>query len=564
MSSAAKRNISFIAIVLGFFMALLDTTIVNIALPEMIQYYGGTMEQISWVVNGYNLAFAVFILTSARLADQFGRKRVFLIGVLLFTITSLLAGLAPSVEALIVLRVLQGLAGAIIVPVTIPMATEIFPKEMHGTVVGIWGGVSGLAAASGPALGGILTDKLDWQWIFFVNIPLGLISIALAYWFIKESYDPTTSRKVDYKGMLLISGAMFCLTYALIKVNDFGWASFTTLSLLGGGILLLILFVAVQWKGRNPMLPLSLFKISVFNGATLTLFIVGAGMMNITFLTSFFLTNVMKMTELKAGLLLSMIALGSMATSIAFGSLSNKYGSRWFAVCGVALQCAAAYWLGSLHAASTDPEIMIRLVVAGLGIGLTMAPVMGSIVRNVPDNKVGISSGVSNMMRSLGGVLGIAIIVTILQSNMTVQFEKTNSHVIEAIQSNTVINDEIKERLSAGILHANNDTSSFGSSHNIVEDVIAAMKKQGEVAAAKLPNEQHTAFTIALEKQVEEVRRLMTDIQLEYTGAASSAFKVSFSCTAFLLLLAIPFALFSDHRNLGKLKKDRIPIKTDI
>lgn len=548
MSHIAKRNIAFIAIVLGFFMALLDTTIVNIALPEMIKHYGGTVEQISWVVNGYNLAFAVFILTSARLADQFGRKKVFLIGVLLFTITSLLAGLAPSVESLIALRVLQGLAGAIIVPVTIPMATEIFPKEMHGTVVGIWGGISGLAAASGPALGGILTDKLDWQWIFFVNIPLGLISIVLAYLFIKESYDSTSSRKIDYIGMLLISGAMFCLTYALIEVNDIGWSSFTTMSLLGGGVLLLILFVVVQWKGRNPMLPLSLFKISVFNGATLTLFIVGAGMMNISFLTSFFLTNVMKMTELKAGLLLSMIALGSMTTSIAFGSLSNKYGSRWFAVCGVVLQCMAAYWLGSLHVDSTDLDVMIRLVVAGFGIGLTMAPVMGSIVRNVPESKIGISSGVTNMMRSLGSVLGVAIIVTVLQSNMTGEFEKMNGKVIETIQSNTVINDEMKEKLSIGILHTNDNTSSLGGSHSTVEEIIATMKEKGKIATEQLPDEQRTAFTISLEEQIGEVRQLMAEIQSGYIGAASNAFNVSFIFTAFLLLLAIPLALFSDHR----------------
>ncbi|MNO38046.1 Multidrug resistance protein stp [compost metagenome] len=563
MSNIARRNISFIAIVLGFFMALLDTTIVNIALPEMIKHYGGTVGQISWVVNGYNLAFAVFILTSARFADQFGRKRVFLTGVFLFTVTSLLAGLAPSVEALIVFRILQGLAGAIIVPVTIPMATEIFPKEMHGTVVGIWGGISGLAAASGPALGGILTDKLDWQWIFYVNIPIGIISLVLTYLFIKESYDMTSGRKIDYLGMLFISGAMLCLTYALIEVNDLGWMSSTILSLLGGGCLLLVLFLVSQWKGSNPMLPLSLFKISVFNGAIVTLFIVGAGVMNMTFLSSFFLTKVMEMTELKAGLLLSMIAVGAMVTSISFGSLSNKYGSRWFAACGVTLQCIAAYWLGSLHVNSTDLDVIARLVVVGLGVGLTMAPVMGSIVRNVPESKVGISSGVTNMMRSLGSVLGVAIIVTVLQSNMTDQFGKIQGNVNEMIQSNTVINDEVKEKLIEGVLHANKDADSFGNSQGQVEEIIAAMQEQGKIAAEKLPEERRPAFIDALGGQVHEVKQLMAEVQHEYSEAAASAFNDSFLFTGFLLLLAIPLALFSDHRRTGKLRKGSIQIKTD-
>lgn len=166
MGLRTRRALSFTAIVLGFFMALLDTTIINIALPEMTRHFGGSVSQVSWVMNGYNLAFAVFILTASRLADQFGRKKVFLIGVALFTLSSLLAGFSTSLGMLIALRVIQGLGGAVIVPVTIPLTTITFPKEMHGLIIGIWGAISGVAAASGPALGGILTQKLSWEWIF--------------------------------------------------------------------------------------------------------------------------------------------------------------------------------------------------------------------------------------------------------------------------------------------------------------------------------------------------------------------------------------------------------------
>ncbi|WP_025698131.1 MFS transporter, partial [Paenibacillus forsythiae] len=322
MNEKMKRVFAFTAIVLGFFMALLDTTIVNIALPEMTRHFGGGVSEISWVMNGYNLAFAVFILTASRLADQFGRRKVFLIGIALFTLSSLLAGFAPSLGALIALRVIQGLAGAIIVPLTIPLTTSTFPKELHGAIIGIWGAVSGLAAASGPALGGVLTEKLNWQWIFFVNVPLGVLSLILTLMFIGESKDASAGRRVDAAGTMFITGSMFCFVYGLIRVDDWGWTSSAILLLFAAGLLLLLLFLYAERKGAEPMLPLELFKIKVFNGAALTLLIVGAGLMNISLLTSFFLTRIMGMTDLKAGLILSMMAVGATLTSAISGPLS--------------------------------------------------------------------------------------------------------------------------------------------------------------------------------------------------------------------------------------------------
>ncbi|GGH30082.1 MFS transporter [Paenibacillus segetis] len=561
MSTVTRRTISFVAIVLGFFMALLDSTIVNIALPEMIKHFGGSVGQISWVMNGYNLAFAVFILTAARLADQFGRKKVFLIGVLLFTVTSLLAGFAPSAQVLIGLRVLQGLAGAIIVPVTVPMATEIFPKEMHGTVVGIWGGISGLAAASGPALGGILTEKLNWQWIFFVNIPLGIISILLTMFFIKESYDSTSSKRIDYAGTISISGAMFCLTYALIKANEYGWGSYEIMGLIAGGCLLLLLFFVVEAKGKHPMLPLSLLKIRVFDGAALTLFMVGAGIMNITFLSSFYLTRVMEMTELKAGLLISVLAVGSMVASMIVGPLSSKYGSRWFAVIGVVILCISTYWLSGLGIDSTKIDVVIRLALAGVGVGLTMAPLMGSIVRNVPEEKVGISSGAVNMMRALGSVLGVAIIVTILQSNMTGEMDKARGAALELVQSNAALSVEVKEQLKTGLMHTS--VSSTGSAQISADEIVNTMKEQGKVAAEQLTEQQRPVFVAALEQQAEEVKQLLLRIQHSYLEAASNAFNGTFVFSSVLMLLGIPFAWFSDYRRKERAGIESLNYKTE-
>lgn len=226
-------------------MALLDSTIVNVALPEITRYFSSSMESISWVMNGYNLAFAVSLVTASRLADQFGRKKFFLIGLTAFSLSSLLAALSSTVELLIFFRVIQGLSAAIIVPVTVPLATEIFPPEMRGTIVGIWGGVSGLAAASGPSLGGILTAHIKWHSIFLVNIPIGIIAIVLTVIFIKESRDTTASKKFDYSGMLSLTIAMFAIAIALVKATDLGWSSVKVTSLFALSLLSFVAFIII-------------------------------------------------------------------------------------------------------------------------------------------------------------------------------------------------------------------------------------------------------------------------------------------------------------------------------
>ncbi len=548
MSVRMRRALSFTAIVLGFFMALLDTTIINIALPEMTRHFGGSVSRISWVMNGYNLAFAVFILTASRLADQFGRKKVFIFGVALFTLTSLLAGFATSLGMLILLRVIQGLAGAIIVPVTIPLTTTTFPKEMHGLIIGIWGAVSGVAAASGPALGGILTQNLSWEWIFFVNVPLGVLSIVLTAVFIQESRDDTAGRSIDYGGTLGITGAMFFITYALIKVQDYGWSSGVTLALLGAGVVFLLLFIFTQWKGREPMLPLSLMRIRTFNNASLTLLIVGAALMNLSLLTSFFLTRMMGMTELKAGLVLSMVAVGSIVSSAVSGPLSAKYGSHLFAAAGIVITGGAMYSMSGLHAESAVAEVVVRLLVAGVGIGLTMAPVMSSAVRNVPDDKVGISSGVTNMAKSLGSVIGVAIIVTVLQHNMDSELGKAGTHLSEAVQADVKLQPLVKNVLAEAVASISKEGSAPMGGNSGKADPAAAVVHAVELAAAKLPPSEQKAFAGDSANQFREVRLLLSQAGDGMQQAAVEGFSRTFVFAGLLMIPGILFALLSDKR----------------
>ncbi|WP_438435043.1 MFS transporter [Gorillibacterium sp. sgz500922] len=542
--------LAFSAIVLGFFMALLDSTIVNIALPEMTRSFSGSVGQISWVVNGYNLAFAVSILTAARLADQFGRKRVFLIGLGLFTLASLFAGLSTSIETLIICRIVQGLAGAIIVPVTVPLATSAFPKEMHGMVIGLWGAISGLAAASGPVLGGILTDRLSWPWIFYVNVPLGVLSIILTFRFIGESFDPTTDKRIDWAGTACISAAMFCFTYALIKIPDYGWSSGTSLLLFGAAAVGLVCFFLAESFGKHPILPLSLLKIKVFDGAAATMIVAGAAIMSIAFLFSFFLTRVRGMSELHAGLTISAMSLASMLGSVLAGPMAAKYGSRWFAAVGMTCMVASLYTFTSLTAESTLFAIIIRLALAGIGLGLTLSPVISSSIRNVPEEKVGIGSGVINMSRAIGNVLGVAILVTMLHSYLTAEMKHAQTDSVTSVEAVTELNPTLKQALVKQLQAVSSDASRDSSSMTAMDpnSLSAQLDEQAALQEKALPQEQQEAFRTAFAEQKKVVLKLVPKLTHRYHQAVETAFHRTFGFSCLLLLVGIPLALGSDVR----------------
>lgn len=413
-----RRSIAFVAIILGFFMALLDSTIVNVALPDMTKSFQSGMDHMSWVVNGYNLAFAVCLITASRLADQFGRKKLFIIGVTGFVIASALVGMSGSLTMLITFRVIQGMAAAIVVPVTIPLAVDLFPPQMRGLILGVWGGISGLAAASGPTLGGILTDAMGWQAVFYVNLPIGLICLLLSVRLLRESVDPSAGRGIDWLGMGLLTGAMFSLNYALIQANEWGWRSPGLLGLFTAAAVLAAGFVLVERRLKNPMLPIWLFRIGTFNWACLSLLLIGAGVMAPSFLMSYFLTGLMGKSVLHAGLIISAMPLASMVVSASVGALTNRFGSRLFVGTGMAVLAASTWLLGDLTAASPLSAIVWRLALFGVGMGLAMAPVMGSVIRNVPEEKIGIASGVANMTRALGSVMGVALLVMVLNQGV--------------------------------------------------------------------------------------------------------------------------------------------------
>lgn len=544
-----KKNqiISFIAIILGFFMALLDTTVVNITLPKMTEYFNTTMDHISWVVNAYNLSTAVVLVTASRLADQFGRKKLFIAGVFLFTMSSLLCGISNSLQALILFRTLQGLAAAFVVTIAMPLSTEIFPPEKRRTIMALWGAFSGLAAASGPSIGGIVTQFFNWRYIFFINIPIGCICIVLTMKFIKESYDPTASKSIDIWGIITISIAMFCLTFALMKANEKGWTSNFTISLFAVSVIALILFIIIELKVKEPMVPLSLFKSLPFTNGSITLFLLGLGMMSGTYLFSFFLIQVKGLDQLSAGLIISTMSLTSMIFSIIATILTKKVGSRLTSALGILLLSFSCYLNSSLTQNSSNIDIILRLIVAGSGTGLSMATLIGSIMANVPVDKIGIASGINNMTRTLGTVLGVALFLTIFTSNMTNQNSYAKEAAQQIIQNDNVFNDKTKIGMISDI--------ETGSNKNVnLIEIINKIDEEENAVLVSSPEMDQNKIKESFEAQKEETKKIASNIQDTFLTYIVKAFSFTFKVSAVILLPGIIFALFSDKKRNAEVK----------
>lgn len=539
------RIISFIAIILGFFMALLDTTIVNITLPKMTEYFGTTMNHISWVVNAYNLAFAALIITASRLADQFGRKKLFIGGVFVFTVCSLCAGLSSSIEMLIFFRALQGLSAAFIVPVTVPLSMDIFPPEKRGFIMGLWGAFAGLAAASGPSLGGILTQFFNWRYVFFINIPLGILCILLTTKFISESYDPTANKSIDVGGILTISTAMFTLTFALIKATEKGWTSPFIISLFTVSFVAFLLFVIIELKIKNPMLPLSLFKIIPFTSGAIALFLLGLGMMSGSYFLSFFLTQVKGLNQLDAGLIISSMSISSMFFSVLSATLVKKIDTKWISALGLCLLSLSCFLYSSLTQNSTNVQIILRLIVAGAGMGLSMSTLMGSMINNVPQDKLGITSGINNMTRTLGTVLGVALFLTIFTSNITVQMSNAKDSVIKIVQSDTIFDASAKQQMIISLKSGSGKTTSLSDTLKTIDKKEALVLKSSPVLAQdKIKHSFNT--------QKKETEKIWPVIQDTFKSYTVNAFSFTFKCGSLVLLPGIFFAFFSDKTKKSK------------
>jgi EmrB/QacA subfamily drug resistance transporter len=396
-------------------MATLDNLVVTTALPVIRTDLGASIEDLEWTVNAFTLTFAVFLLTGAALGDRFGRRRLFAIGLGIFTAASVAAALAPTVEALILARAVQGIGGAIVTPLTLTILSAAVPAERRGLALGAWGAIGGMAVASGPVVGGAVVEGISWQWIFWLNVPIGVVLIPLALARLRESHGP--DGRLDLPGLALVSTGLFGIVWGVVRGNAQGWASGEILTALVAGAILTAAFVLWELRVRSPMLPMRFFRSRGFaaaNGASLFMFF---GMFGSIFLLTQFLQTVQGLSPLDSGLrILPWTAMPILVAPIA-GALSDRIGGRPLMAAGLALQAAGLGWLAAVSDPAVDYLTLVpAFVVAGIGMGLFFAPVANVVLSAVRPREEGQASGANNAIRELGGVFGVAVLASVFSS----------------------------------------------------------------------------------------------------------------------------------------------------
>jgi EmrB/QacA subfamily drug resistance transporter len=409
-----KKWWTLAAVSVGLFMIMLDNTVVNVALPSMRSSLHMSLSELEWVVAGYALTFAAFMLVGGKLADFLGRRLVFMVGLAVFTGASLACGLAANGGFLIGARIVQGLGGALMNPATLSIIAATFAPRERGRAIGIWAGVSALALAIGPLVGGLLTEHVNWNWIFFVNVPVGVLGLLAIPVFIDESRDTTAEQRLDVPGLVTSALGLFSLTYAFIEANSYGWTSGRILGAFAVAVVSLVAFVLLERHQRAPMLDLSLFRNRTFGGANAAMLFVGLAMFGTFFYVSLYMQNVLKYSPVEAGA--SFLPMTVLVILIAprAGALTDRVGSRWLVGAGMTLLAVMLFYFTQLGANESFWGLLPGLLLGGFGMGLTMTPVTAAAMSAVSVDKAGVGSAVLNSARQVGGSLGIAVMGAIV------------------------------------------------------------------------------------------------------------------------------------------------------
>ena len=412
----SHRIWTLVIVSLGLFMTVLDNLVVNVALPSIHRDLGASIQTLEWTVNAYVLAYAVLLLTGAALGDRFGRRRMFMVGISVFTAGSAAAALSPTIDFLIAARALQGVGAAIVTPLTLTLLAEAFPPEQRGLALGVWSAISGIGVAAGPLVGGALTQAASWHLIFWVNVPIGLALVPLAGARLSESRGSV--KHLDLPGLALASTGLFGLVFGLVRSQSLGWGSTEVLISLAAGIALVLAFIAQELRTDEPMLPMEFFAnrgFAVTNSISLAMYF---GMFGSIFFLSQFLQNVLHNTPLEAGVKLLVWTGAVMVVAPVAGFLSERYGSRLFMIAGLALQAIALGWMASVAAVDMSyASLVIPFALAGSGMALVFAPSANAVLASVRTSQTGQASGATNAIRELGGVLGIAVLATVFTSH---------------------------------------------------------------------------------------------------------------------------------------------------
>jgi EmrB/QacA subfamily drug resistance transporter len=420
-----RRWWTLAAVCVATFMLLLDITVVNVALPSIRDDLHASFQDLQWVVDAYALTLAAFMLTAGSLADLLGRRRVFVAGLALFTVASLLCGLSTSATALNLARALQGIGGAAMFATSLALLAAAFTGRERGTALGIWGATTGASVAVGPLVGGLLTEHVSWQSIFFVNLPIGIAAIVVTLRNVQESRDPNAAR-IDWAGLVTFSAALFALVFALVRGNTEGWGSATIVGLLTGSAVLLAVFVAIERRQERPMLDLTLFRKPAFAGVSIVAFALSASMFSMFLYLTLYMQNLLGYRPLDAGLRFLPVTLMSFVCAALSGNLTERVPVRWLMAAGMGCVGAGLLLMSGIGAHSGWSHMLPGFLLAGAGVGLTNPAIASTAVGVVDPWRAGMAAGINNTFRQVGIATGIAALGAIFE-------RAVRSRVVEAL-----------------------------------------------------------------------------------------------------------------------------------
>jgi EmrB/QacA subfamily drug resistance transporter len=421
----ARTNPWLVLLVLttGFFMILLDTTIVNVAIPAMSTGLNATLDQILWVINAYLLVYTVLLITAGRLGDLFGQRNLFATGMFVFTVASALCGLAQNSEQLIAARILQGTGGALLTPQTLAIITSIFPPERRGAAFGIWGGVAGLATLAGPTLGGAIITYIDWRWIFYINVPVGILALVATFLIVPD-LRPGRRHGWDIVGIIVATAGLFGIVFGLIEGQKYSWGQvdsygITIPEVIGGGAALIVLFLLWERFQSEPLLPLNLFANRNFAVANWIAAAISFGMLSMFLPFTIYLQSARGFSALVAGLTMAPMSVTSMFTAPFAGRFADKVGGKYILMAGISLFTAGMASIALVAGPdSTWINFLVPAIIAGAGMGMTFAPMTTVAMRNIEPRIAGSASAVLNTIRQLGAVIGSAVVGALLQNQL--------------------------------------------------------------------------------------------------------------------------------------------------
>lgn len=410
--------LTLFAVAIGVMMVALDGTIVAIANPAIQSDLGASLADVQWITNSYMLALAVALITAGKLGDRFGHRQTFLIGVAGFAAASGAIGLSDSVAAVVLFRVFQGLFGALLMPAALGLLRATFPAEKLNMAIGIWGAVIGASTAAGPIIGGLLVEHVNWQSVFFINVPVGLIAVVLGAVILKDHRAQNAAKSFDIPGIVLLSGAMFCLIWALIKAHEWHWGSSRTLLFLGLALLSFVLFVVWESKAREPLLPLRMFRSAPLSAGTVLMVLMAFGFMGGLFFVTFYLQNVHGMTPVDSGLHLLPLTAMMIVASPAAGALITKVGPRIPLVGAMVITAVALFGLSTLEIGTGTGLMSLWFALLGLGLAPVMVGATEVIVGNAPIEHSGVAGGLQQAAMQVGGSLGTAVLGAIMANRV--------------------------------------------------------------------------------------------------------------------------------------------------